>query len=124
MITNVEIDKKSNESNASMLRRFTKAVQGSGVLPRVRSIRYSTRKLSPYKVKMHDAGFVIHVGESEFDFASMILILHPVSCIIIYSYLSTSTGSCFAACRDGYRVARKLMPIAIIAMNRTSSPVI
>ena len=52
MITNVEIDKKSNEINASMLRRFTKAVQGSGVLPRVRSIRYSTRKLSPYKVKM------------------------------------------------------------------------
>ncbi len=52
MITNIEIDKKSNESNASMLRRFTKAVQGSGILPRVRSIRYSTRKLSHYKLKM------------------------------------------------------------------------
>lgn len=52
MMTNIEIDKKANESNASMLRRFTKAVQGSGILPRVRSIRYSTRKLSSYKVKM------------------------------------------------------------------------
>jgi hypothetical protein len=52
MMTNIEIDKKSNESNASMLRRFTKAVQGSGILPRVRSIRYATRKLSHYKTKM------------------------------------------------------------------------
>lgn len=49
---NIEVEKNSNESNASVLRRFTKKVQGSGVLPRVRSIRYSGRKLSPYKVKM------------------------------------------------------------------------
>ena len=52
MAINIEIEKNSNESNASMLRRFTKKVQGSGVLPRVRSIRYSKRKLSPYKVKV------------------------------------------------------------------------
>ncbi len=52
MAINLEITKNSNESNASMLRRFTKKVQGSGVLPRIRSIRYSKRKLSPYKVKM------------------------------------------------------------------------
>ena len=52
MAINLEIEKNSNESNASMLRRFTKKVQGSGVLPRIRSIRYSKRKLSPYKVKM------------------------------------------------------------------------
>ena len=52
MATNIEIEKNQNESNASMLRRFTKKVQGSGILPRVRSIRYSGRKLSPYKVKM------------------------------------------------------------------------
>jgi hypothetical protein len=52
MKTNIELEKKSNESNASLLRRFTKAVQGSGILPRVRSIRYSTRKLSHYKTKM------------------------------------------------------------------------
>lgn len=52
MAVNIEIEKNSNESNASLLRRFTKKVQSSGVLPRVRSIRYSTRKLSHYKVKM------------------------------------------------------------------------
>ena len=52
MAINIEIEKNSNESNASVLRRFTKKVQGSGVLPRIRSTRYSKRKLSPYKVKM------------------------------------------------------------------------
>jgi hypothetical protein len=49
---NIEVEKNSNESNTSILRRFTKKVQGSGILPRVRSIRYSGRKLSPYKTKM------------------------------------------------------------------------
>lgn len=49
---NIEVEKNSNESNASILRRFTKKVQGSGILPRVRSIRYSSRKLSEYKVKI------------------------------------------------------------------------
>ena len=32
----------------NLIRRFTKRVQGSGVLPRVRSIRYSSRKASEY----------------------------------------------------------------------------
>ncbi len=49
---NIEVEKNSNESNTSVLRRFTKKVQGSGILPRVRSIRYSGRKLSDYKVKI------------------------------------------------------------------------
>jgi len=52
MAINIEIEKNSNESNASMLRRFTKKVQGSGILPRVRSLRYASRKLSPYKTKV------------------------------------------------------------------------
>ncbi|MFA6340846.1 MAG: hypothetical protein WCX27_01205 [Candidatus Paceibacterota bacterium] len=52
MAINIEIEKNPSESNASMLRRFTKKVQGSGILPRVRSIRYSTRKLSSYKTKV------------------------------------------------------------------------
>ncbi len=52
MTTNIEIQKNPNESNASMLRRFTKRVQGSGILPRVRSIRYAKRKLSYYKTKV------------------------------------------------------------------------
>ncbi len=51
MITNVEVTKGGNENNLNLIRRFTKKVQGSGVLPRVRSIRYSTRKLSEYVKK-------------------------------------------------------------------------
>jgi len=49
---NIEVSKNSNESNTSMLRRFTKKVQGSGILPRVRSIRYSKRTESSYKTKV------------------------------------------------------------------------
>lgn len=43
---NVEITKGPNENNIGALRRFTKRVQGAGVLPRVRSKRYSTRTKS------------------------------------------------------------------------------
>lgn len=49
---NIEVEKNNNENNLSLLRRFTKRVQGSGILPRVRSIRYKSRKLSAYKTKM------------------------------------------------------------------------
>ncbi len=45
---NVEVLKTGNENNVNLIRRFTKKVQGSGVLPRVRSIRYAVRKMSPY----------------------------------------------------------------------------
>ena len=48
MSINAEVVKSGNENNINLIRRFTKRVQGSGVLPRVRSIRYSSRKLSPY----------------------------------------------------------------------------
>ena len=51
MMINVEVQKNSNENNLSLLRRFTKRVQGSGVLPRVRSIRYKIREDSFYKRK-------------------------------------------------------------------------
>ena len=49
---NVEVSRNANENNLSVLRRFTKRVQGSGVLPRIRGIRYAARVLSPYKTKM------------------------------------------------------------------------
>lgn len=45
---NAEVVKTGNENNVNIIRRFTKKVQGSGVLPRVRSIRYAERKMSPY----------------------------------------------------------------------------
>ena len=49
---NVEVTKNNNENNTAVLRRFTKRVQGAGILPRVRGIRYSARVLSSYKTKM------------------------------------------------------------------------
>ncbi len=48
---NVNIEKNATESAASVLRRFTKKVQESGVLNRVRSIKYTERNLSYYKKK-------------------------------------------------------------------------
>ncbi|MBX4199150.1 hypothetical protein KW800_02680 [Candidatus Parcubacteria bacterium] len=42
-MTNVEVVKGPNENNLSVLRRFQKRVQGSGVLMKVRSKRYSER---------------------------------------------------------------------------------
>ena len=46
MAVNVEIEKGHNESTASVIRKFTKRVQGSGILQRVRGIRYYARSLS------------------------------------------------------------------------------
>lgn len=42
-MVNIEVVKGTNENNLSVLRRFTKRVQAAGVLPRVRSKRYSQR---------------------------------------------------------------------------------
>jgi ribosomal protein S21 len=65
MATNVEVNKNNNESNAGMIKRFTKKVQESGVLPRVRSIRYEERKPSDYKKKK--ARLKSIKKQSEFD---------------------------------------------------------
>ncbi len=51
MAVNAEVIKAGAENNLSLIRKFTKRVQGSGVLPRLRGIRYSSRKLSPYVKK-------------------------------------------------------------------------
>jgi ribosomal protein S21 len=51
MITNVEVEKNTNENTASLIRRFTKRVQGSGILPRMRKIRYRKRTASKYTTK-------------------------------------------------------------------------
>jgi len=45
---NVEIQKNSNENAASVLKRFTKRVQGAGILSRVRSLRYAKRTESRF----------------------------------------------------------------------------
>jgi hypothetical protein len=40
---NIEVTKGANENNLSVLRRFQKRVQGSGLLMKVRSKRYTER---------------------------------------------------------------------------------
>lgn len=46
MAINVEVERNKNESSANVIRRFTKRVQGSGIIKRVRSKRYFTRTKS------------------------------------------------------------------------------
>ena len=48
---NIEIIGNENESNSNLLRRFTKRVRSSGVVKKVRSIRYKTRDMSKFTRK-------------------------------------------------------------------------
>ena len=43
MATNVQVEKHQNESTSNVIRRFTKRVQGAGIIPKVRSGRYHER---------------------------------------------------------------------------------
>ena len=45
-MVNIEVERGANENNLGVLRRFTKKVQAAGILPRVRSKRYSERQKS------------------------------------------------------------------------------
>lgn len=51
MAINVEVVNNGKENALSILRRFTKKVQKAGVLPKMRSLRYSTRNVSEYVKK-------------------------------------------------------------------------
>ncbi len=48
----VEIKKNQNENNASVLRRFSRRIQESGILPKVKSKRYSERPASKLSQKI------------------------------------------------------------------------
>ena len=51
MAINIEVERNSNENSVNLIKRFTRRVQGSGILPRVRSIRYTERQPSKYTKK-------------------------------------------------------------------------
>lgn len=51
MITVIEVKKNANESNMNLVRRFTRKVQDSGIIQKVKSKRYNERNLSKLKVK-------------------------------------------------------------------------
>jgi len=47
----IEVKRAASESNANLLRRFTKRVQTSGNLRRARDLQFSKRNKSPLKHK-------------------------------------------------------------------------
>jgi ribosomal protein S21 len=51
MITTIEVVRDGNESNSSLLRRFQKRVQGSGIIRQVKSLKAASRTESHYKKK-------------------------------------------------------------------------
>lgn len=61
---NIEVVKGPNENNLSVLRRFTKRVQAAGVLPRVRSMRYSERVPSANTRKAKTVAFMKKKAET------------------------------------------------------------
>lgn len=46
MSMNVQVEKNGGESTANLIRRFTKRVQGAGIIPKVRKGRYHARTKS------------------------------------------------------------------------------
>jgi ribosomal protein S21 len=51
MITVIEVKKNANESNMNLIRRFSRKVQETGIIQKVKSKRYSERSLSKLKTK-------------------------------------------------------------------------
>ncbi|MES2930309.1 MAG: hypothetical protein V4665_00790 [Patescibacteria group bacterium] len=51
MITVIEVKKNANESNMNLVRRFSRKVQESGIIQKVKSKRYNERTESKVKVK-------------------------------------------------------------------------
>ncbi|MEK7569812.1 MAG: 30S ribosomal protein S21 [Patescibacteria group bacterium] len=47
----VEVQKNPNESSASVLRRFSRRIQESGIIQEVKGSRFALRKESKLKVK-------------------------------------------------------------------------
>lgn len=49
--TTIEVKKNPNENNTSVLRRFSRRMQESSIIQKVKSSRYNERKESKLKVK-------------------------------------------------------------------------
>lgn len=48
----VEVKKTAGESNANLLRRFSKRVQSAGLVKKARGLRFASRIQSPLKKKL------------------------------------------------------------------------
>ncbi|KKS36896.1 MAG: hypothetical protein UU98_C0019G0019 [Parcubacteria group bacterium GW2011_GWD2_42_14] len=51
LMINVEVERHGNENVGGLMRRFSRKMQSSGVVRRVRSLRYHQRNLSDSKQK-------------------------------------------------------------------------
>ncbi|HBB49515.1 TPA: hypothetical protein DEQ22_00050 [Candidatus Nomurabacteria bacterium] len=49
--TVIEVKKNSNENNSSVLRRFSRRIQESGIIRKIKGARYNARKESKLKIK-------------------------------------------------------------------------
>ena len=49
--TIIEVKKNPNENNASVLRRFSRKIQESNIIRKVKSSRYNERRESKLKIK-------------------------------------------------------------------------
>ena len=49
--TLIQVAKKSGENSASLMRRFSRKAKDSGLIRKVRSLRYAERKLSDFVLK-------------------------------------------------------------------------
>lgn len=65
MSINVEIEKTGSETNASLIRRFSRRVQGAGIINKVKGNRYKERGESKYKRKMRTLGGLTRRKEVE-----------------------------------------------------------
>ncbi len=52
MITVVEVKKNANENNVNLIRRFTRKVQETGIIQKVKDGRYNKRAESKVKIKL------------------------------------------------------------------------
>lgn len=66
MATNVEVRKAGTENTPGLIRRFTKRVQGSGILRVVRSVRFHARPKSKFvnkKQRLKNISRKAHIDE-------------------------------------------------------------
>lgn len=47
----IEVKKKEKETTSSVIRRFSRKMQQSNIIPKVKSLRYNTRAKSAFKKK-------------------------------------------------------------------------
>jgi hypothetical protein len=55
---NVEVTRNANENALGVIRRFTRKVQGSGIVQRKRGLRFAARTQSSYKIKMRTLSLI------------------------------------------------------------------